>query len=78
METSVQQCVGDNIDLNIVASNQSTVYHAMGVIKVISSDLAKRQEELLATIPRRKTTVKEKTTALKVGEIFCPLFQKRK
>ena len=49
----------------------------MGVIKVTSPAPAKRQEELLATIPRRQITV-EKVATLKVAEVKILSFVPKK
>ena len=77
-ESTVQQCVGDNIDLNIVSLNRNTAFHAMGVILVTSPAPAKRQEELLATIPRRQITVEEKAATLKAAEVKILSFVPKK
>lgn len=78
-ESTVQQCVGDNLDLNIVSLNSNTSFHAMGVIKVTSPAPAKRQEELLVTVPRRQMTVEEKAATLKAAEVkILPFVPKKK
>ena len=73
-ERRVQQFVGDNIDLNIVSLNGNTSFHAMGMIKATCPAPATRQDEILATIPRRNITVKEKATTLKAAEVKIQSF----
>lgn len=68
-DRTVHQFVGDNIDLNIVSLNGNTAFHAMGIIKATCPAPATRQDELRATIPRRKITVEEKAATLKAAEM---------
>lgn len=77
-ESTVQQCVGDNIDLNIVSLNSNTAFHAMGMIKVMSPAPATSQQELLATVPRRHITVEQKAATLKAADMKILYFLPKK
>ena len=68
-ESTVHQCVGDNIDLNMVSLQGNTAFHAMGMIRVTSPAPATRQHELHTTIPRRNMAVEEKVETLKATEV---------
>ena len=68
VDSTVQQYVGDNIDLNIMLLNGNTAFHAMGVIRITSPAPANRHEDLIR-IPRKNLTVSEKAAVLKAADV---------
>ena len=68
VECTVQQDVGNNIDLNITSLIGDTVVHAKGIIRTTSLAPANRHEDLVR-VPRKNLTVSMKAAVLKAADV---------